>query len=122
MANRRFVSQFSYSFEKQMVKLAASFTQSAGPVFSSSSPLAGMSMERDSAGVYTITLSDKYDALIGCSIMLQRDSGAVDLAPQIASEDVSGAKTITIRMLAGATPTDMANGDILYIELTLRNK
>lgn len=81
----------------------------------------GLSISRASAGVLTISIPDSYPNLIGASVMIQRSSGAVDLVAQIASADVSTAKTVVIRTLAGAVPTDTANGDVLYISLDMRN-
>jgi hypothetical protein len=217
MANRRFTSQFSYSFERQAVRLMGSFAQtdlgafaslvdngitytaitmgSAGDSISialvaggtagaevvtvsgnsisvqiesgvstrtqvetaieanlaaaalvsvsvssggtaatlmAATPLAGgddtdftessscMSLSQIGTGVYMIQLPDSYAALIGASIMLQRSS-AVDLISQIQSVDVISEKQIKIRMQAGSTPTNLANSDVLYISLELRN-
>lgn len=71
-------------------------------------------------GTYQVTLDDKYTALLGVSITVQAGTAA-DLAAQLDSEDVDGAKTIDFRIQAGATPTNLSNTDRLYIELTLRN-
>jgi hypothetical protein len=79
-----------------------------------------MTLSQIGTGVFEITLPDSYAALIGCSIMLQRAS-AVDLMAQIQSVDVISAKQIIFRMQAGSTPTNLANSDVLYISLELRN-
>ncbi len=79
-----------------------------------------MSLVQLSAGVYQIELPDSYAALLAASIMIERAT-AVDLAAQLQSVDVVSAKQIVFRMQAGASPTNMANGDVLYIALELRN-
>lgn len=84
------------------------------------STLKGMSVSQIGTGVYQIDLEDSYKDLIGCSIMLKR-AAAVDLMPQLQSVDVVTDKQIIFRMQAAATPTNMANSDQLFIELTLRN-
>lgn len=71
-------------------------------------------------GLYKIALQDSYPNLIGASIMLRRAT-AVDLSAQLVSVDTVTAKAIYFRMIAGATATDMANSDALYISLELRN-
>lgn len=87
-------------------------------VFSSNSN--SISLDQTSAGVYEISIPDAYAALLSAQIMIQKASAA-DLQPQLASVDVSSAKKISFRLLAGATPTSLASGDVLYIELVLRN-
>lgn len=72
-------------------------------------------------GIYQLSLPDSYPQLIGASMMLQRESAAVDLIAQIKSADTQDDQQIIIRMLTGATPTNMANSDVLYISLDLRN-
>lgn len=79
-----------------------------------------MTLTQTGTGLYKITLMDSYPNLIGASITLQRAT-AVDLNSQLIAVDTQTAKTITFRMVAGATPTNMANSDVLYIMIKLRN-
>lgn len=88
-------------------------------VFTQLASFAGMSLVQLSAGTFQILLSNTYAALLAPSIKLQRAT-AVDLNPQMVSADPLN-KSIIFRMLAGATPTDLANGDVLVLGLTLRN-
>lgn len=88
--------------------------------FTISSPLTGMTLSQIGTGVYMLSLSESFMALLGANIMLQRAS-AVDLGAQIQSVDVLSAKTIIFRMQTAATPTNMANSDVLYIDLSLRS-
>ncbi len=120
MANRDFISQFSYSFERQPVSLMAAITQSAGPVFTSNAARSGIVMTRISTGLYELTLADKYSALISADIMIQKASAA-DLQTQMVSSNVSTTKKLRFRTIAGASVTDLANGDVVYIKLVLRN-
>lgn len=80
-----------------------------------------IALTQTGTGAFTLTLPDKYSALIGASITLGRSSGAVDLVAQIAAADVSSAKTVTFRTLTAATPTNLAVSDVLWITLDLRN-
>lgn len=72
-------------------------------------------------GIFKLTLEDNYKALLGASIMLYRPSAAVDRTFQLSSVDVSSAKEIYFRSLAAATLSNLADDDVLYVELTLRN-
>lgn len=117
MANRNFTSQFNYSFETQPVSLTGAATKTAGG-FSSTGK--GWSIAVTSTGVYTITLQDSYTTLLGASLSIQRAT-AVDLMPQIVSADVTTAKTVVFRTIAGATETNLATGDVVYVQLILRN-
>lgn len=79
-----------------------------------------MELFQSGTGLFEIQLADSYPNLVGASIMLQRESGAVDLNSQLAvvtPED----ELISFRMLAGATETNLAVSDIVYIQLMLRN-
>lgn len=75
-------------------------------------------------GLYQLALGNQaFKALLDCSIMLKRASGAVDLIAQLASDSVSASSPlITFRMLATATPTNLADADALYIRLGIRNE
>lgn len=82
--------------------------------------LQGVSVSQTATGVYKILLPNTYKALIGFSAILKR-AAAVDLMPQIVSEDVAAAKTIYVRMQAAATATNMAQNDVLFVSIELRN-
>ena len=80
------------------------------------------SVARTGAGEYTLTLTDTYRQLVGFALGIQA-AAAIDLVPQMKSHDVVVAKTIVLNLLAGATPTDTANGvqQYLYFEFSLKN-
>lgn len=80
----------------------------------------GYSCARTGVGIYTITLEDKYPYLYSCQLTLFAGT-AVDLVPQVKSEDVAGAKTIVFELLAAATPTDPGAVCAVYVKLDLKN-
>lgn len=82
--------------------------------------LSSCTISQIGTGLFQIDIADPYAELIASNMMLQRAS-AVDLDAQLKSVDVSSAQQIIFRMKAGATNTNMANGDILYIQLIMRN-
>lgn len=98
---------------------ATALASGADTVFSVKG-LSSVTLTQIGTGLYKLAIADAYNALLNMDIMLQRAT-AVDLQPQIASVDVSSAKVVTFRMLAGATPTNLSNNDILYIRMDLRN-
>lgn len=78
------------------------------------------SVENTGTGEYTITLEDQYNVLK--SVQLQVGAAvAVDLVPQVLSEDVAGDKTIVFNLLAAAVPTDPAAVTSVYVSLVLKN-
>lgn len=76
------------------------------------------SISRSGVGEYTVTLADSYNAAQGIHFSVLAAS-AVDLVPQIKSVDVVTAKTIVVRLLAGATPTDIAANTSLLMSAVL---
>lgn len=65
------------------------------------------SVARTGAGLFTITLDDKYVELLGANITVGITGDATDLYAQIGDVDLD-AKTIKLRLMTGATPTDLA--------------
>jgi hypothetical protein len=78
------------------------------------------SIERDSAGVYVLTLDDKYPRLMHMHVMML-EATAEDLTFQIESEDVNGDKTIQFQCKAAAVETDPSSGSKLLIKIDLKN-
>lgn len=82
--------------------------------------LSGLVVSQIGTGLFQATLSDPYKSLLSASISVQKASAA-DLQSQMVSADPSGVQTIVFRTVAGATPTNLASGDKLYIRFDLRN-
>lgn len=84
----------------------------------------GMTMSQIGTGIYKISIADPYAALLSAQIMLGRSS-AVDLKAQIKSVNTlatgSNPQSIIFRIIAVATETNLASGDIMYIDIKLRN-
>lgn len=78
------------------------------------------SVSRTSAGLYLITLEDKYNRLMHVDVK-QIVSTAQDLTIQLKSEDVSNAKTIEVQCLAAAIATDPSSGSRLLVRIDLKN-
>lgn len=97
-----------------------SITASTGAVTAYDGNLDLASVTAGTAGLYTLTLKDKFAELISCHITVQAAS-AVDCLPQIRSHDVVSAKTIVIDLLKAAVSTEAEANLVLHICLFLRD-
>lgn len=102
------------------VAAAAAVTLAGGVDGVASSTIKGASVVRSGVGQYTVTLEDKYYALMDLQLTLKAAT-PVDLVPQQLSDDVAGAKTIVFSLLAGATPTEVAAPCVVNFKAFLRN-
>lgn len=140
MANRQF-QQYSYQLEKGLVRLYArvSIGATGAPTLvttttNSGNPSNGIaSISRSSAGKYVITFGnvgstqtnlDTYQRLVWCQANIINSTISTVVSTQISAEAVTTvtAPTITIQCLAAAgTAVDPNNGDILLVEIVLKN-
>lgn len=123
MANR-FFNQFRFSMEKNVVDLylKVNIGASGAPTIARGKGIA--SITRTSAGLYVITLQDKYHALLNVQSAVKLASGLPASALfAISAEAVATAKTITVQYADGDTPaaTDPDSGAVLYFTITLSN-
>lgn len=122
MANSR-LFQFSYSYERDLVRMPikVSIGSSGAPTLSQAKGIS--SIVRNSAGNYTITLKDNFNLLMALHARFISGSSA-PAAPgvNIVSESVSSSKQVIIqcRDLAGAA-ADPASGEVMLLELVMRN-
>lgn len=78
------------------------------------------SISRSSAGLYVLTLQDKYMRLMHANVEIQ-SAAAQDLHAQSVSESVASAKTYSFRTVAAGVETDPSSGSVLRIALQLKN-
>lgn len=83
---------------------------------------AGFSLTQIGTGLFQITLADPYAALICPNISIQKAT-ATDIKTQVYSHAVAfgTAQAIKFRTIAVATPTNLADGDYVFVDVTLRN-
>lgn len=117
-----------------LVNVTISGTAGDAQVVAAAAPLAGGddadfavfdipgvdSVSVSGTGLVKVTLEDKYQTLMYAHCSVQKASAA-DLVAQVTAEDVNGDREIDFSLLAGATPTNLANGDVLYFDIKLRN-
>lgn len=118
MANRRFNRK--QALEREVKELFADVAIGATGAPTLTTGLGVASVTRDSAGVYDITLEDKYNSLLHVSV-IQLEATAEDLTFQVESEDVADTKVVRIQCKAADTETDPSDGSRLLIKLDLKN-
>lgn len=119
MANRNF-NRFQ-ALEKEVKALYADVAIGATGAPTLTKGLGIASIVRDSAGTYTVTLDDAYTRLMSASVIQIVSGGAEDLAFQLDSEDVDGAKTLVIVSHVAGTETDPSDGSRLLIKVEVKN-
>lgn len=70
-----------------------------------STGMTGVTISKTGTGQYTFTFTEGYPRLLSVQATLEAAT-AVDLVPQIASVDLTTAKTVVVKLLAGATATN----------------
>jgi len=102
------------------VHLKVTIGATGEPTLVAASSLGVASITRTSAGLYEITLRDKFTSLVNTQFM-SLDNAIQDLTFQVKAETVASTKLVTLWTLTGATATDPTDSAILYGTLTLKN-
>lgn len=124
MANRYF-NQFHFStipmYTSLFVKI--SFGASGDPTLVTSGGFSKgiASVSRTSAGLFVVTMSDTYNYLVGLKGCFVASGGPAAPDVSVNAESVASAKTVTINTMAGGVNTDPANGEVLLLEIELKN-
>jgi hypothetical protein len=119
MANRNFHRKQALEREVKDLYLEVSFGATGAPTIVKGLGIA--SIDRNSAGDYTITLSDQYHGDLKYFNGVLLKSSAEDLYFQVKAVDVVSAKTIRILCLTGASATDPSSGSKAYFKIELKN-
>ena len=126
MANRYFRSQFWHTFLTKPVQLFGQVAIGAvgAPTLSASLSKGIASISRVSAGLYTLTLSDKYNKAVGWSFGIFKASGAPSAAscvtPVVRALSVSSATpTFQVEFVdAAGAAVELASGVTVYFSMT----
>jgi len=119
MANRNFSRV--QGLNKELKLIAGSFSIAASGGAATKVTGLGYSVAKSATGEYTITLEDKYKALVSATATVQAAT-AVDLVAQIDNHDVSAATPVVVLNLnAAATPTEPAAVTVVNFLLVLQN-
>lgn len=123
MANR-YMQQFSYSFVPMKSEIFAQVAigASGAPTLSAVNSKGVASISRNSAGDYSVTLSDTWYQFLGLSVVAKNSTG-IPAAPDVGvkSETVASTKIVRFVCSAAGVATDPANGDTLFIHFDLKN-
>lgn len=125
MANQRQTFQFTGRMQRSTIDLFAKVTIGATGAPTLTADSKGVtSITRNSAGQYTVVLQDTYAMLIGYGVSMYSGTSA-QAAPfntlEADSISTNGTFVIQFRAVDNSTATDPASGEIMYINLTLRN-
>lgn len=120
MANRNFHRVQSLARESKVLYAKVAIGASGAPTISVNDSVGVASISRDSAGVYIVTLDDKYNSLLSFNVMMV-EATAEDLTFQVESEAVAASKTIQFQCKAAAVETDPSSGSVLLIKIEVKN-
>lgn len=120
MANRTFNDAQSLEKQIKALYIKISIGATGAPTLVTPGSLGAASISRTSAGLYKLTLSDAYPYLMAFEGKLL-SATAEDIHFQLKAEAVATTKTIDFFCLTGATATDPANGDVIYLRMDLKN-
>jgi hypothetical protein len=120
LANRNFNRKQALDKEIKEIYARVTIGASGAPTLVAADSMGVASISRSSAGLYVLTLQDKYMKLRHADIHVVTPT-AEDIKANVVSEAVATAKTVTFRTVAVATATDPASGDSLLISLQLKN-
>lgn len=120
MASRNFSRMQALEKEVKVIYVRAAIGATGAPTLDATNSKGVASIARTAAGDYTITLEDKYQALMHASAQLVV-SADEDLTIHVDSEDVDGAKTVKLTCLAATTATDPSDGSTLLVRIEVKN-
>jgi hypothetical protein len=120
MADRSFNRKQALEKEVKEIYFKVAIGSSGAPTLDSVNSKGVASISRVSAGLYNITLQDKYNALMDMSIHVVTPS-AEDISANMVSEAVASTKIVQIRCTAAGVAADPASGDTLQGVLQLKN-
>ena len=120
MANRNFNRKQSLDKEIKEIYAKVTIGASGAPTLVAADSTGVASISRSSAGLYVLTLQDKYMKLRHADIMVVTPD-AEDIVANVSSESVASAKTVTFRCTAAGVAADPASGDSFLISLQLKN-
>lgn len=119
MANRNFNRRQALEKEVKDLYAAVSIGATGAPTLTSHVGI--LSISRTSAGLYRLTLEDKYTALKSFKV-IHKVATAEDLNFQVKAEAVSGSVPyIDFFCLTAGSATDPSNGAVLLIKIEVKN-
>jgi hypothetical protein len=128
MANVTFWGTQSRQRELKMVHLKVAIGATGAPTLDTAASLGVASISRTSAGLYRITLTDKYSSLVAIHSMNLHASISQHVKCQVKAQTVSTTKLVDLWTLAATNSstttlaaTDPEDGTTLYLTFLLKN-
>jgi hypothetical protein len=134
MANRRFVSQFRNSFQKDPTDVFAhiTFGASGAPTLDNANSFGVFSVTRNSTGNYTFVFGsagsniqalDSYNYLLMVKHMFINSTAPAAPGMYVTNNSVNvpGVASITVQFNSAGTATDPGNGEQVLIDFIMRN-
>ena len=120
MANRYF-QQFIFSSEKMPVQLylQVGFGAAGAPTIQQGSSFVS-SVVRNSAGDYTVNLTDAYNRLLGVQHVFIKSTAPSSPAMFVKTNNVTS-KILGVVFNSAGTATDPANGEVVLMVISLKN-
>lgn len=119
MADRNFYPSEG-NYDARLVRLAGSVTFGASSAVASQD-FTGGTFTKNSAGDFTLTLSDVFNAIKSVNVTYNVNSTTpTDLVPQVYSVSASG-KTIKFKLLTGTVATDPGTGASAFVNVVCKN-
>lgn len=124
MPMKHWMNSLNYTREKQTVSLYGDVTIAAAgaPTLVAANSKGITSIVRNSAGNYTVTFDDTYSKYLSFWVGYRVSGGSAPAAPTNMVKTVvlntAGTATVNFVCFSGATPTDPASGEELFIEAT----
>ncbi len=119
MANR-YLRQFVLTQDPKQVLISGNISlSSAAAVSSTDFNSLVSSVIKSGTGTYTLTLADKYQKLRACHLDIQCSDLAVSVV--CSADDVSSAKTITIKTVDAGAAADVTAAAKIFVTLVLKD-
>lgn len=134
MANRRFVSQFRFSYQKDPTDVFAhvTFGASGAPTLDVQNSFGVYSVTRNSAGNYTFVFGstgstiqalDTYNYLLMIKHMFINATAPAAPGMYVSNNSINTPQvaSITVQFNSAGTPTDPASGEQVLLDFIMRN-
>lgn len=103
---REFIHWKSYQPRLNTIRIEGTVTL-ASDASISAQDVPATTVTKTGTGEYTFTFDKKYRQRYNCQVSFESDTD-VDITTQIDSVDVVTAKTVVVKTMAGAVPTDVS--------------
>ena len=110
----------NFKLNKNTLTIEGNIDLNASAAVLATTDIAGATVAKTGTGEYTITLGKGYKSEVNCQLTVKSDTDA-DVVAQIDSIDVTAStKTVVIKTMVGAVPTDVSGATTVYFMLVVK--